>query len=158
MRAFTDALVTVLKWVGAFAIAGMMLMVCADVIMRALGTPIRGAVEITGFLATTALACSLPFTHVVRGHVGVDMLVRKMPERHQAVVDSVTSALALVMFAIVSWRCFVYGANLKATGEVSMTLGMPTYYFVYFIGVAFIVLCLCLARDLSRYFKRAVGR
>lgn len=156
MNKAINGLVTFIKWIGAIAIAVMMFLTCADVIMRAAGRPIFGAVEIVGFLATTALACSLPYTHVARGHVGVDLLVRRLPPRVQAVVDSITGLLALVLFAIVSWRCFLYAKTLKNSGEVSMTLEFPAYYFVYLIGLAFAVLTLTILVDLVKNVEKAV--
>ena len=153
-----DYLVTFVKWIGAFAIAMMMFLTCADVIMRAAGRPIFGAVEIVGFLATTALACSMPYTHVARGHVGVDLLVRKLPLKWQLVVDSLTGLLSAGLFAIVAWRCYLYGQTLKNSGEVSMTLEFPAYYFVYLIGLAFAVLTLNLLVDLVNNVKKVVGK
>ncbi len=158
MKKAVDGLVSLLKWIGAFSIAGMMLLTCADVVMRAAGRPIWGAVEVAGFLATIALACALPFTHVMRGHVGVDMVVRHLPERLQAVVDLITGLLATLLFILVSWRSFLYATTLKKSGEVSMTLEFPAYVFVYFIGFAFAVLSLAILLDVIYSFKKAVGQ
>ncbi|MFH1091221.1 MAG: TRAP transporter small permease [Pseudomonadota bacterium] len=153
-----DGLVTLFKWIGAFAIAAMVFLTCADVVMRALGRPIWGAVEITGFLATIALACSLPYTHKVGGHVGVDLLIRRMPKRGQGGVDLVTSFLAMILFALVSWRSFIYALDIKRSGEVSMELEFPAYLFVYFIGFAFAILTLTILVDVVRNYGKAVGK
>lgn len=155
MHKYVDHLVTGLKWIGAFAIAAMMLLTCADVVMRAAGRPIRGAVEMVGFLATLALACSLPYTHVVGGHVGVDMLVRRLPKGIRHGVEVFTGLLALGLFMIVSWRSLVYASTLKASGQVSMTLELPSYLFVYFIGLAFGVLSLVILVEILTTLKKA---
>ena len=132
LEKIAGGLVSVLKWIGAASLASMMLLTCADVVLRAAGRPIWGAVEIAGFLATTALACSLPFTHAVRGHVGVDLLVRRLSARTQSLVDLGTSLAGLALFIVVAWRMFAYGQTLRKAGEVSMTLEFPAYYFRLF--------------------------
>ena len=158
MKKTVDFLVNLLKWIGAASIAVMMFLTCLDVILRALNRPLAGAVEITGFLATIGLACSLPYTHVNHGHVGVDMLVRHLPSKGQGLVDLVTGTLALGLFAIISWRCFVYGVTLQQSGEVSMTLGWPSYIFVHLIGFAFAVLVLTITTDVINAWKKVIGK
>ena len=152
------ALATLLKWIGAAAIAGMMILTCADVVMRAFGKPIFGAVEVVGFMATIALGCSLPYTHLMRGHVGVDMLVRRFPEKVQGGVDIFTNLLSIGLFILTAWRCFLYANTLKASGEVSMTLQFPNYIFVHLIGFSFVILCLVLTLDLIEAIRKAVGK
>lgn len=147
-----------LKWVGAASVAAMMFLTCADVVMRAAGRPITGAVELVGFLAALALACSLPYTHVVRGHVGVDMLLRRLPRRIQRLVRLTTSMIAATLFAVITWRTLIYAAELKVSGEVSMTLEFPSYLLVYFIGFAFAVLSLAALKDLAGLWTKAVRR
>jgi TRAP-type C4-dicarboxylate transport system permease small subunit len=158
MRTYVDRVILVFKWIGAAAIAGMMFLTCLDVILRAAGRPIFGAVEIVGFMATIGVACSLPYTHQQSGHVGVDMLIRRLSPRAQGVVDFITNSAAMILFAVVSWRCFVYGENLRKTGEVSMTLEFPAYIFVYFLGVAFAALCLAILVQVADAGRQAVQK
>lgn len=158
MSKFVDRVVQVFKWIGAAAIAGMMFLTCIDVIMRIAGRPILGAVEIVGFMATIGVACSLPYTHQESGHVGVDMIIRKLSDRGQGLVDSITGLASFILFALVSWRCFVYGDTLRASGEVSMTLEFPAYIFVHFLGVAFAGLCLTILAGLVSSIKRVVQK
>jgi TRAP-type C4-dicarboxylate transport system permease small subunit len=71
---FIEWLVEKMKIVGAACLVGMMSLTCADVIGRYfLRHPIFGSVEIVGFMATTALAMALPYTHKIGGHVGVEI-------------------------------------------------------------------------------------
>ncbi len=158
MKKYVDSLVALLKWIGASSIAVMMFLTCADVIMRAFGRPIGGAVEITGFLAIIALACAMPYTHAMKGHVGVDMVVRHLPKRARGAVDLVTGVLGTLLFIIISWRSFLYASTLKNSGEVSMTLEFPSYIFVYFISFAFAVLTLVILFDVINSFKKAAGK
>jgi len=158
MKKLIEGLVSWLKWIGALSVAAMMGLVCLDVVMRAAGRPIKGAVEFVGFLATIALACSLPYTHALRGHVGVDLLVRRLRRRTRNIIDLVTSGLSLGLFVLATWRTLVYASTLRASGEVSMTLEFPAYIFVYFIGFGFAVLCLTVWLDLVKYWREAARK
>ena len=151
-------LIDILKMIGAFSIAAMMVLTCADVIMRGFGYPISGAVEISGFLATVALACSMPFTHAVKGHVGVDMLTRRLSPKIQGIIDFKTGILGLIIFLVISWQSFKYASALKESGEMSMTLEFPSYLFVYFIALAFAILCLVILFDIIDSFRKAIGK
>ncbi len=158
MNKLVAGLVRPMKWLGGFCIAGMMFLLCADVVMRAVGRPITGAVETVGFLATVAIACSLPYTHMTRGHVGVDMLMARVPRKVRHMVDFCTALLALALFCLIAWRTVLYANSLRASGEVSMTLEFPTYFLVYFIGVAFTVLALAVILDLGAAWREVVRK
>lgn len=150
-------LVTLLKWVGGVALVLMMVLSCFDVVTRYFGVPIFGAVEFVSLLATLVLACSMPQTHVEKGHVGVDLFVRKFSPRSQHLIDGITNSLAAVVFSLVCWQMFVYAASMERSGEVSMSLQFPTYIFIYAVAVAFGVLGLVIVVDavnnLHKVFK-----
>lgn len=150
-------LVSVLRKIGGTAMVGMMVLTCIDVTFRFFGKPIFGAVEIVSFMATVVLACAMPQTHVEGGHVGVDLLIRRLSPRTQAVTDSITGVAASVLFGLVAWRMFLYAGTMRASGEVSMTLEFPSYILVYVVSSAFAVLTLVVAADAAAKIRKAVG-
>ena len=158
MEKTVEGLVTLFRWIGAMALTGMMFLTCADVVMRGAGHPIWGAVETVGFLATLALACSMPHTHAARGHAAVDMVVRKLPLRVQAGVELFTGVLSLALFAAIAWKTIAYANTMRASGQVSMTLEFPTYLLVYAVGLCFGVLCLNGLLDVLKAWRKAVGQ
>lgn len=135
----------------------MMLLTCFDVITRYFGVPIFGAVEVVSFMAIILLACAMPLTHIEKGHVGVDLLVRRLSPRVQAIIDSITGLLSTVLFALVSWQMFIYAVTMKRSGEVSMSLQFPTYILVYVTAVAFAVLSLVILTELVDNIRKAVN-
>ena len=156
-RGAIDGLVLWIKRLGAVALVGMMVMTVFDVITRALATPIFGAVEIVSLLAVLVLACAMPMTHVEKGHVGVGLLVGRFKPRTQALVDAATGVLGTVLFAIVSWQMFLYAATMKASGEVSMSMELPTYVLIYAVAVAFAVLALVILVEVIDKLRKADG-
>lgn len=149
-------LVGALKRIGAAGLVGMMLITCVDVVFRFFGRPIFGAVEMVSFMATILLACAMPLTDVEKGHVGVDLLVRRLPAKGQAGMDAATGCLSLALFAIVSWQMFVYAAAMKKAGEVSMSLEFPYYILVHLVALAFAVLALVILGGIITNLGRAL--
>lgn len=138
------------KVLSAACLAAMMLTTCADVIGRALSVPIIGAVEITALFATLALSFSLPYAHRQKAHVGVEILTMRMGERAQAGVRLPTGLLAFAFFAVIAWQSAVYATQMRASGEVSLTLELPYYLVIYFISASFAVLSLVQLVELIR--------
>lgn len=151
-----NSLVNVVKRVGGVALVAMMLMTCVDVTTRYFGHPVFGAVEIVCFLGVIVLACAMPYTHLEKGHVGVEFLVRRLSPKSQALIDAVTGILSAVLFALVAWQMFLYAHTMEKTGEVSMSLQFPSYILVYSAAVAFGVLALVIFSEFIENLRKAV--
>ena len=131
------------------AIVIMMLLSTADVLLRLGGPlysklqwwflgfiqPVPGIYELVSFLGTVAAAFAIAHTSIKGGHVSVNLLTRLMPEKARIILQVITNLLALILFGLLSWRSILHAEELRSCGEVSMTLQLPYYPFVY--GVAF---------------------
>ena len=133
-----------LNSLSALAVLAMMLLTCADIVMRLMRRPITGTYETVGFLGALFVSFALAQTSVDRGHIAVDFLVQRLPQRVQEAVELVNGLVCTAFFALIAWQCGLYGAELKASGEVSMTLQTPIYPVVWGIGAGCAVLCLVL--------------
>lgn len=151
-----DQLVRILRVIGGVCLAGMMFLTCLDVMLRYFGRPIFGAVDIVQFLAVLVLGCAMPYTHQQRGHASVNLIAQKLSSRSQSILDAITSAASLLLFAIVTWQMWLYARELAAKGEVSMTAQIPTYPFVYAVSVCFGILCLTILCDAILALREAV--
>ena len=121
--------------VAAVAVVGMMALTCLDVLLRLLRTPIPGTYEIVCMLGAIFVSFSLARTTVDRGHIAVDFLVQRLPDRFQHAVEAVNAGICALLFTVVSRQCVIYALDLKASGEVSMTLQMPLFPFVFGIAL-----------------------
>ena len=149
-----DRLSGLLRIIGAIALTAMMLLTVADVIGRAFKAPIFGSVELVGFLAVIVMAAALPYTYKIDGHVGVEILVRLMPRKTRLRVELVTRTLTLGLFGVIAWQMFLYAADMKATGEVSMNLEFPVYYIVYLLAVALLIFSVTILQCIVDTLKR----
>jgi len=131
-----------------------MFLTCADVVGRAFRHPIFGSVEIVGFMATLAVAMALPYTDKVKGHVGVEILVRLFSEKTQAVIDLCTRILSLGLFGLVAWRMTLYAKTMQDSGEVSISLELPEYMIIYVTAFCFLVFTLVILQDIIHIIRK----
>lgn len=149
-----DYLSRKLKLGGAVCLAGMSLLTCADVVGRFFKHPIFGSVELVGFMGVLAAAMALPFTHEARGHIGVELFVRRMPEKRRVLIDILTGIAGFVLFIVVAWRMTLYAISLKQSGEVSMNLELPEYVIVFVVAGCFLVLSAVIAKGVIKGLER----
>jgi TRAP-type C4-dicarboxylate transport system permease small subunit len=143
-----------LRTIGAACLVGMMGLTCADVVGRFFGHPVFGSVELVSFMATLSVAMALPYTHKVGGHVGVELSVRLVSERKQAVIGICTGILSLALFSIVTWRMATYARTMQLSGEVSMNLELPQHYIIYVTGFCFFIFTLIILEELIHNFRK----
>lgn len=129
----------IMKITGAACLVGMMFLTCIDVVGRLLGHPIFGSVEVVRFMATLAVAMAMPYTHQVKGHIGVEVLWQVFSKKARTIVDLCTGFLSLVLFALVTWRMALYANTIQKSGEVSMNLELPVHIIVYVIAFCFVI-------------------
>jgi len=139
-----------LTQIGMLCLMGMTFLTCADVVGRFFGHPIFGSVELVGFMATLAVAMALPYTHKVGGHIGVELVVRMLPSRTQAIIGLCTSILSAILFGLVTWRVAKYGTTIQKSGEVSMSLEFPEYIIIYIVSFCFLIFFLVIFQDIKQ--------
>ncbi|MGD2125912.1 MAG: TRAP transporter small permease [Desulfobacteraceae bacterium] len=147
-----------LKVAGAFCLAGMAFLTFADVVGRLFRHPLFGSREIVTFMATLAVAMALPYTHKIKGHVGVEILVRLLSEKTQKIVDICTGILSLGLFAIVTWRMTTYAHTMQASGEVSMNLALPTHYIIYATGFCLLIFTFVILHDIIDDIRKVTSK
>lgn len=133
-------LANILKKAGGACLVAMMLLSSADVVTSVFGHPILGCEELVGLMAALVLAFALPATQLDKGHIGVDLLRLRLPQRVNRFLDLFNSLAGGALFLIVAWQCFRYASKLRAVGQVSTTLQLPTYFLVYCVALACLVL------------------
>ncbi len=147
-----------LKTLGAICLMGMTLLTCVDVGCRYLGHPILGSVEIVGFLATLTVAMALPYTHQIKAHIGVEVLVNLFSRRTRALIDICTGISSLILFGLVTWQMTDYAYTLQESGEVSMNLQFPEYMIVYAVAFCFLVFFLMILQDILQHIETLKGK
>ena len=124
-------LVRLTAGVAGMGLLTMMAVTCLDVVMRKLGHPLPGAYDMVKVAAGVTIACALPYTTAIKGHVAVEYFQHKLGRRGRVVVDTLIRLPIMAMFGLFTWELIAYGTKLRTSGEVSMTLQLPVYWVPY---------------------------
>lgn len=128
----------------------MALLVCGNIVARLVWQPILGIYEVVEFLGAVVVAFALAYCAVQKGHVAIGVVVERFTQRTQAIINAITGSVSIGIFALVAWVCFTYATSKWHTGEVSLTLRVPFYPFIYAISLACVLMCLVLLVDLLK--------
>lgn len=164
------------NWVAGFSLIALMTLVVANVLLRNLARvqvdwfpdpvnaffiavkPISGTVEMVGLLGAAVAAFAIAYTFIQGGHVAIDYLVARAPERLGAAIRSITSLLGAALFALLAWESLMFAGDLLASGEVTPTRQIPFYPFVWGIALACLPVVVLLFLDFLKAASRAVRR
>jgi TRAP-type C4-dicarboxylate transport system permease small subunit len=140
---------SVLSYVGAAALFGMMSLTAVDVAGRYLfNHPIIGVFEVTEYLVLILIFSFLGYAQSQDIHVSVDILQPLLPERLRWVIDLINHGVCLVLMIVIFWMGIQKAIELKSAGEASPNLGIPDYPFVFFLAVGCFVMCLEYLRNI----------
>jgi len=137
MQRFIRAVVTAdyaLFWVGGLGLAIMMLVTLTDVVMRYVGRPIFGSMEIICFTSAIVIGFAIPYTSWTKGHIIVDFLLDMLSPRTVRIFQIVTRLMALVLFLFAGYNFILYSFDLMKSGEV--TPGFRIHYYPITFGLA----------------------
>lgn len=147
-----------LAWFASGSLLLMVLVVVFNAILRLFFTPFSGATEIVGWLAAITTAFGLGYTQVNRGYVDIDALVERLPGNIQKMLKRFILLVSMTFFALLAWQLTVYGMNVMKNGNLSETLWLPYYPFIYILALGFTGLTLAILVDLLKEFDGGVGK
>ncbi|RJR48857.1 MAG: TRAP transporter small permease [Desulfobacteraceae bacterium] len=149
-------------WFERIGIVAMLLMVavtCIDVIgTKCFAAPFLGAIDIVTLSQVVAIAFTIAIAQISGRHISVELLVSSLSERSQAVIESLIGFLQTLFFAVIVWRIFMLGRALSMAGEVSSTLFVPLYPFLFAIAIGFVPITVMCLLNSFQSATRAVRR
>jgi TRAP-type C4-dicarboxylate transport system permease small subunit len=102
--------------------------------MRQAGPSLPGAYDIVKVLSAVMIACCLPYTTAVKGHVAVEFFFHMLSHRKRIAVDTVVRIVGIALFGCLAWYSCVYGAMLYRSGVVTDTLQIPLFWLPYILA------------------------
>ncbi len=129
---------------GGALMAGLIGMVVVSVAGRnVLGTPIYGDFELVAMGTAIAVSLFLPYCHLNRGNVIVDLFLARAPLRVRTGCDVAGSLLLAGLAGLLTWRTLLGGLELADYGEVTMILAIPVWWAFPFVVSALGLLAVC---------------
>ena len=125
--------------VGGLAVAGLIVVTVADVVGRQFGYPVKGAYDLVRVLGAIAMACALPLTKAVKGHIAIEYFFQKLGARGRAVTDTAMRLVLLTLFGLLAWQFVRQGRTFLQSGEVTATLHMPMFWVPWLAALACLV-------------------
>lgn len=134
LHAAFSRLVFGLTCVSGAALLAMMLVTCLDVVLRIFNRPITGAFDIVRIAGAVTVACAIPYTTAIKGHVAIEYFFHKFGRLGRIIIDTVMRLIVIALFTALSWRSAQYGNALRAVGQVSSTLEIPVFWIPHMIA------------------------
>ena len=132
---------------GGVAVLALMALATGNVCFRVFGMPYRGAYELVAFLGALVTAFALGYTQRKKSHIVVDILTETFRPGVKKVLDGISYFIGMVFFALISWVIFRWGIQIAQSGELSETLKVIYYPFIFSVSLGFAFLCLTLIVD-----------
>lgn len=140
--------------IGGVALLLLVLLASGNVALRLFHVPYAGTYEIVSFLGALVTAGALAHTQRRRDHIMVDIVTDRFPKQVKRVLDAVSDLMAAVLFGIASWQVWRWGDRIRVSGELSETLQIKFYPFIYVTAAGFGLLTLVLAVQMLRALLR----
>jgi TRAP-type C4-dicarboxylate transport system permease small subunit len=149
-------LVVVISGTGLLA---LMFVMAGDVIGRYLfNRPVPGAYELVEYLMGIIVPFSVAYSAAQKCHVGVDILVEKLPRKQRAVVDIFTQIITVVLVSYVIWQGWVGYVEAQGSGIKSAVLQLPNAPFLLAIPIGFVAfvmfMCVHIFQDIREACKK----
>ena len=143
-----------LQWISYAGLVVLMVGTCADVIGRyVFSNPILGVFDGTGLIGCMIVSFGLAKTQVLRGHTSVQILTERLGPRPKAIMQSIGWFISFCLFAMITWRGFLFAATMQRVGEYTMTVKIPIAPFAYVMTAGCGLLTLVLLVD----FLKSLG-
>jgi TRAP-type C4-dicarboxylate transport system permease small subunit len=145
-----------LCFLGMFLLLPMMLLTTADVFGRALWSrPIPGTVELSSYMLAVFVLLGVAYTHQVKGHVRVSILITRIPERAKTVLDVITTLMSLGIIFLLAWQGWAVAVEEQTVSDM---LRIPQWPFRMLVSLAGFFLALELVIDLSTSLGKLTRR
>ncbi len=152
-----DPVTKKLAFLGAIAAGVMSVPIFFDVVSRLItGKSIPGVIEIEEFMMILIVFLSMAFVQKNKGHVRIDLVFERLPERARGTLEIFNYVVCLVVFAIMSWQTVLQ--TEKKIGEVSFALGIPISIFFAVAAFGVLLFTLVLLRDLLEEISRCLDK
>jgi TRAP-type C4-dicarboxylate transport system permease small subunit len=129
------------------------LLLVADTIGRFIKNPVTGSYEIVQYGFALIVCFSIAYTGMKGGHISIDLLYGRLPERIKRLFEIVSQLLSILIFALITWRLGVDGREAYTLSERSSTLSIPVSLFKFALALGFAMLALVILFN----FLKSIG-
>jgi TRAP-type C4-dicarboxylate transport system permease small subunit len=158
MKRFMAGIVGIDKslfFIAGIVLACMIVLTLFDVILRNLGHPITGSMEFIQYGGSIVFGFSIPYGTLLGAQVIVDILTEKLNPGTKRGLAIITRCVGVLLFLFIAYNCFVYGIEVRHSGERTASFKIPYYPFSFALSLSFLLQSLTVFCDLVKTVKGA---
>lgn len=134
---------------GSGILAVLMFFTALDVALRYFfGSPLKGDYEISAFMMALLIPSGLALCALKKGHIAVDVLTARLPQRMQAALNCFAYLVTLGLVCLMVWQSAVYASTLVKANTAATSVPIPYYPFVIVLTICLIVFALATLHNL----------
>ncbi len=156
MKRFTASIIyadRLLFIMSGVILACMVAMTLFDVVLRNIGHPVTGSVEIIQYGGFLVFSLSVPYATHLKAQVIVDILTEKLNYKNQKMLNGITRFIGVFLFLFIAYHCFMYGLDVRKTGECTPYFRIPLYPFAIAISLTFLLQSITIYCDFIETLK-----
>lgn len=142
---------------GAVFLAGIMVLIVASIITRFFGRVIPGSYEMIELMIVVTVAFALAYAGLRQGHVTVNIIVSRFPQRFQGIVAGFTCLISLGIWGLMAWVAYDIAVE-KGILEVTDYFLVPYIPFRFIFALGLLLLSLVFLIDMYKAMKRGLKR
>jgi TRAP-type C4-dicarboxylate transport system permease small subunit len=149
----------VLNNLGGGLFVVLLLLVTVNVISRyVFRKPLPGGFELAELSLGLISAWVFAYCAVQKGHVIIDFVVTRLPQRAQVITGSFVGLLSMGMILLMTWEGITYIKQIFESRLKTADLGIPVYLIYVLESVGLIVFSLVLVAQFIESLAKAVRR
>jgi TRAP-type C4-dicarboxylate transport system permease small subunit len=158
VRRFSSALSRLLAYVGAAALALLMLLTVADIGGRyLLNRPVPGTFELTEMSMVLIVFLALGLAQHDKEHIALDIVYNYFSPGLKRSVDWFVDLVNLSVIGAVTWQLFEYSSRMAEGNYTTAVLKLPLYPFVLVAIAGAFAYLLAIVVDFGRSSQKKDG-
>jgi TRAP-type C4-dicarboxylate transport system permease small subunit len=142
---------------GAFFLAGIMVLIVASIITRLFGRVVPGSYEMIELMIVVTVSFSLAYTGLKQGHVIVNIVVSRFPERLQIFCTVFTCLISLGFWGALAWAAYQIALE-KGILEVTEYFLIPYIPFRFVFTIGLLLVSLTFLIEMLKSIKRGLSK
>ncbi|MCX7856878.1 MAG: TRAP transporter small permease [Deltaproteobacteria bacterium] len=127
-----------------------------DVLGRSFFTkPFPGAVEISEYILSMIVLLAAGYTQQVKGHVWVDLIVRRLSRKTKRVIDVVTTVFCAFIVSVLTYEGLIHAIKERTVSDMLRIPQKPFRLLVFVSGMLLLLEFIGTLLDLAKKKEEA---
>jgi TRAP-type C4-dicarboxylate transport system permease small subunit len=155
INAAVAAISNLLNYISMAVVFLIAVMIFSDIVFRLVfKTSILGTYEITEMGMVVVIFGALAHTQILKGHVRVTMLVEKLPNGAERIIEGILFLVTAAVCVCLAYAGFIQAAVYQTRGATTAVLKIPYNPFAYFMAASLSLFSAVFFLDAVAVFSR----